>query len=414
MHAKLVWKKLTHLKENFIKINVKAEMKMVKMERKILVGAIIIAAIIIVGGFTYFWLSRPKVIELVVWEWSGYEVEEVWFPFKENNPDVKVSHVLLADNDAAIARIAAGDRPDITHFGGDSKLYLDRHVALDAVEPINLSLIPNWENVHPYFKNYVTEFSTYNGKVYWVPTDWGSTSIVYRRDLLEAAGLPEPDSWSVFWNSSYAEVGTAMYDSPSEIGGIMFLALNYTLEDFHNPTDEQLETWKNTLQTAFEQAAVIYDDQYELLAALETGEVAVGSLWEEPWAVGLADGYDLGYVSIPPAPDFREGENTVTWVSGLSIGKGAKDRGTYELAHDYINSWLDPRVGSYVIENYYYGSPNEEAIEMADPDVVEMLGLTDPETKLEKGVLYSYNMPDSATWDEYFEAWTAAKAAAAV
>jgi len=135
------------------------------MKRKTLVSAIIIAAIIIVGGVIYFWLSMPKTIELIVWEWSGYEVEEVWFPFKEKNPNVKVSHVLLADNDAAMARIAAGDRPDITHFGGDSKLYLDRHIALDALEPINLSLIPNWENAHPYFKNYVTEFSTHDGNV---------------------------------------------------------------------------------------------------------------------------------------------------------------------------------------------------------------------------------------------------------
>lgn len=387
------------------------------MNKKYL-AAVVVIIVVVVGAAAYWMTQGPKqASELKVWTWAGYDLQTmgeygIWDDFVAAHPDLKVSVTNFPDEESALARVAVGDRFDVSNYGG-YRTHLIRYLELGALEPLDLNLIPNYQDVHPFFKDLTEEVGSKDGKLYAIITDMGMTSILYRRDLIQAAGLPEPDSWSVLWDSRYAEVGIAMYDAPSEIGGPIFDAL-FTVDDFKNPTDAQLAAWKDAVTKAFSQAKIIYDDQYELYDSLKSGEVAIATMWTEVYAMGLEDGLDVVYLGLTPGHDYRQGEALFIWPYCMNVGQGAKERGTYELAHDYINAFLDPRLGQFLTNVYYYASTNTKAWQIADPEIVHLLGLDNPDSLLSKGVFYNWEHPDPDIWDKYFEAWTEAKTAAGV
>jgi hypothetical protein len=128
----------------------------------------------------------------------------------------------------------------------------------------------------------------------------------------------------------------------------------------------------------------------------------------------LAEGLDVVYLGLTPGANYRTGEALFIWPYAMNVGEGSPERGTYELAHDYINAFLDPRTGQFLTNVYYYASTNVKGWELADPEIIKLLGLDKPEDLLEKGIFYNWEHPDPPIWDKYFEAWTEAKIAAGI
>ncbi|KXB05375.1 hypothetical protein AKJ50_01100 [candidate division MSBL1 archaeon SCGC-AAA382A13] len=360
--------------------------------------------------------------ELVVWEWGVWQDEEFWMDFKEQHPDVEVKFQTFASNDEVQSKLAAGGRFDVSHFGAALPMYLNRYKAQDAIAPVKSEWVPRYETVYDFFKTNYVEHDTFrwNDKPYMLPTDWGTTSMIYHEKMLENAGLEPPTSWSCLWDEEYTEtVGVAMWDAPSEIGPQIMLGLGYTPEEIKNPTDDMIEEFETTVQKCFERATVIYTNAYESYQYLGRKETGIAICWDEAYAYGRDEGIPIGYAGISEESEFEGNEGYITWVTGFVVGKRTMTNGRYKLAHDFINAWLSPeegRGGVFDLNTYYYASTNSEVQESphANQEIIELMGLDDPQEKLAKGYAWSEVMPSATVWDKYTDAWVKAKTKAGV
>ena len=143
--------------------------------------------------------------ELLVLEWSGYEAEDFWAEFAEANPDTEVAFE-FGDTDATILGLMeGGSQADIFHFyTGWQQFYVDAGL----VQEIDTSQLTNWDKVPDEYK----ALGQIDGKQYFLPWDWGFTSILYNTEQ-----VPEVTSWDVLFDEQYADHISMWNDGPGAV-----------------------------------------------------------------------------------------------------------------------------------------------------------------------------------------------------
>ena len=80
-------------------------------------------------------------------------------------------------------------------------------------------------------------------------------------------------------------------------------------------------------------------------------------------------------------------EGILNWLCGLSItniGTGDDD-----LVHEYLDAWISPEAGKFLLDDYGYGHSNRLTFEIADPKKVADLGFpSDPIEMLNDGIMF--------------------------
>ena len=117
---------------------------------------------------------------------------------------------------------------------------------------------------------------------------------------------------------------------------------------------------------------------------MATGEIVAMYAWNSAYATLKSEGVPVEYM-VP-----REG--LLTWVDGHVLLN--RHVGTEEQRYDYLDATLAPEVGVYMIEQYAYGASNRKSYGMADPAVIETLGLEDPEAILTGSLWFQTVPPD--------------------
>jgi len=360
-----------------------------KVPAAVIIVITIIALVASAVMFSACPAPAPK--ELEVFEWTGFELEEFWGPFKEKYPDVEVRFSFFADCPEALTKLKAGFRPDIVHptYNEVTQFY-----AAGLLEPIDLSLIPNYQDVIDRIKEVTDEHTVFDGEHYFVPTDFGATSVAYRPDLLEEMGIEEPDSWDILWDERLAG-RIAIMDSMMETVPYAAVVAGIPKEDIWTMSDEQLEIVKQKLLEQKPLLVTYYTDWSAARDMLVSGEVIALYAWEATFIEALAEGVPVEFL----APK----EGRLGFLEGFSIVKGTDQR---ELAHEFINAWLAPESGMNLIDLYGYGHANKKSAALADPEMVSLLDLDDPETKLGTAIFWQ-TIP---RLEKYEEMWVAMQA----
>jgi spermidine/putrescine transport system substrate-binding protein len=143
--------------------------------------------------------------ELLVLEWSGYEAPEFWTEFAEANPDAEVTFE-FGDTDATILGLMeGGSQADIFHFyTGWQQFYVDAGL----VREIDTSQLTNWDKVPVEYQ----ELGQVDGKQYFLPWDWGFTSILYNTEQVS-----EVTSWDALFDEQYAGHISMWNDGPGAV-----------------------------------------------------------------------------------------------------------------------------------------------------------------------------------------------------
>ncbi|MEZ5912202.1 MAG: hypothetical protein R3D84_08270 [Paracoccaceae bacterium] len=95
-----------------------------------------------------------------------------------------------------------------------------------------------------------------------------------------------------------------------------------------------------------------------------------------------------------------------TWFCGLTmLNSGKADEA---LAYDFIDAWLSPETGKYLIESSGYGHANTKSFEIADPAEVAAMGITDPVAMMSSAILF--RTPTDAVQEEQNRVWGDTKA----
>jgi hypothetical protein len=211
-----------------------------------------------IGHFAPRTLAQTPVAgDLTVLDWAGYDAPEFWIDFKETYPDVDVSFEIGASDADIYAKMAAGDQADVFHpYTGWFQFYVDEGL----VEEIDTTRLKNWDKVPDSFK----ALGQFDGKQYFIPWDWGYTSILYRTDK-----IPEGiDSWSALMDPKFSGHISMWDDGP----GAVTVSCYIHGWDETKVTDEQLDQIKDEWSAQRDHNLFYWTGEPELVEAMAAGD----------------------------------------------------------------------------------------------------------------------------------------------
>jgi putative spermidine/putrescine transport system substrate-binding protein len=145
-------------------------------------------------------------LNLIAWE--GYAQPQWVKPF-ETATGCQVSAKYAGSSNEMVSLMAhgGGGQYDLVSASGDADLRL---IYGGDVKPININLIPQWKNFHPFLQN--PSFNTIGGKHYGTSYEFGPNVLLYNTKNFTTP----PTSWSVLYNKAYAGKITVP-DNPIQI-----------------------------------------------------------------------------------------------------------------------------------------------------------------------------------------------------
>ena len=335
-----------------------------------------------IGGLTLAACAgaAPQVSNLIVLDWAGYELPEFWAPFAEAYPDISVDYSFFAEDAEAYAKLQSGFEADVLH---PCSSWWGLYVENGLVQPIDTSRLTNWASVQPD----LAAQGQFDGEQYFIPWEWGYESILVRTDLVEQV----PDSWTDLWDPQYAG-HVALWDAGEANFVMTAVALGF---DPYNTTPEQRQQIRQRLVEIKPNLLTYWVDYSEMAQMIAAGDLWMASnAWPDAYGYLLDDGYEVDY--IEPA------EGRLGWVCGYGISSTARD---LDLAHAFLDALLAPESMAYLIDTYYYGAANAAALEIADPDIVALLDLSDPGVLTRRTIFYQTLTEEqrdfmTSIWDE--------------
>ena len=313
--------------------------------------------------------------KLLVLEWSGYEDEDFWTDFKEANPDAAVTFEIGSSDADVLSKMESGSQADIFHFyTGWQQFYVDA----ELVKEIDTSKLTNWDKVPESFQ----DLGKVDGKQYYLPWDWGFTSILYNTEHVASV-----ESWDILFDDAYAGHISMWDDGPAAVTVSSYIHG----WDEEAITDEQLaeaeQEWKDQKDLNFKYWA---DEYADLCPDVEGGDIWVAYAWQGCYAQTLYNESQPVAYATP-----KEGRNSWVGLYGISA-----DTANYDLALEFLDMKLATLTCSNAVTLFYYGCANEEVMAaIEDPILIEAFGLDDP------SILESTNFTPPVT-DAQREAWT--------
>ncbi len=312
---------------------------------------------------------------LTVLDWAGYDAPDFWVDFQNTYPKATVNFEIGASDADIYAKMKAGDQADIFHpYTGWLQFYVDEGL----VEEIDTSQLTNWDKVPDSFK----QIGQINGKQYFLPWDWGFTSILYRTDK-----VPEGiDSWAALMDPKFKGHVSMWDDGP----GAVTISSYIHGWDETKITPEQLAMIKEEWIKQREENLFYWAGEPELVDGMANGDVWVAYAWQGAYATLLGKGVPVAYANP------KEGRNS--WVGVYGIRKGSKN---YDLALKFFDAKLAEATGNNVVNLFYYGHSNQNVMNgITDATLKQAFSIDDP------GILQKTNFTPNLTAEQR-DAWTA-------
>ena len=114
-----------------------------------------------------------------IFTWEGWDAPQHHLEY-HNKYGEYPNFSIFGDEEEAFAKIRAGAQFDVTH-PCSYKVEIWRDAGI--LQPIDTSRLSHWDEVIPTLKE--IPGMTMNGDVYFVAADFGFTSVLYRRDLVD-------------------------------------------------------------------------------------------------------------------------------------------------------------------------------------------------------------------------------------
>ena len=302
--------------------------------------------------------------EAIVFTWGGYELPEFHQTYIDKH-GMSPNFVLFGDEDEAFAKVAAGFRPDLSHPCSPlTKKWRDAGLT----QAIDTSRLSNWPDIFPALQD--LEGTQFDGEQWFMPFDWGRTSITYRTDLVDI----EEESLGLLWDERYAG-RLAVIDAA---GDTLAIAAIYAGIDPFNMSSEELDTVVDLLRKQRPLLRMYTNDLTSVAQALASGELVAALTWDDTAAGLKAEGIPVKFMEPK--------EGVLTWVCGLVL---LKDAPNLDRAYDVIDAFIDPSAGQYLISEYGYGHSNAKSFELVSDERLAELGIPkDPTELLYSGVFF--------------------------
>ncbi|MBL8708326.1 MAG: extracellular solute-binding protein [Rhodospirillaceae bacterium] len=289
-------------------------------------------------------VSRAKAAdEAINFTWEGYN-EPGFHPGYIEKHGASPEGPYFADVGEALAKVRSGFKVDVVH---PCNLDLKNWRDADVMQPIDTSRLSNFGNLFEGLTKLAYAQGD-GGEQYFIPVDWGNTSVLYRPDLVEI----EEESWNLLWDERYSGQLSMSADATEAvaIAGILLGAA-----DPFNLTDDELSKAKDLLVKQKSLLRFYWDSNSTVEQALASGELVASTGWNSSVVTLQGQGVPIKFANPK--------EGIMSYCCGLVL---MKDAPHLDKAYDLIDAMIAPEAGKWLIESYGYGHSNKKSFEMVE------------------------------------------------
>ena len=304
-----------------------------------------------------------------VFTWEGWDIPEHHQEYMDKHGELP-NFSIFGDEEEAFAKIMAGARYDVSH-PCSYKVEIWRDAGI--LQPIDVSQLGHWADIVPSLKQ-IPGMTTDDGDVYFVASEWGHTSVLYRADLVDPK-YQEDETWGLLWDERYAG---RMSMADSLIDGVMVAAIYGGAKDPFNMTDAEVEVTGDLLRKQLPLLRYYWTSPTDIENAMAAGELVATSSWNDSYTALKGEGIDVKYMNPK--------EGAMTWVCGFCL-MSAADPAKLEKSYDVIDAFLSPESGVVTIMDEGYGHANIRAFDLVSDEDLAERGLTkNPDELLNSGI----------------------------
>ena len=279
---------------------------------------------------------------ITVYNWYDYIDPTVIDMFTEKT-GINVQYVNFTTNEEMYTKLEAGAGTYDVIF--PSEYMIERMIAHDMLEELDLSAMPNFANVMDRLKD-----PSYDpGNRFSVPYMWGTLGYLYNTEMVDE----ELTSWSALFDEKYAGNVIMMNSMRDSIG----LALKYLGYSMNTRNEAELNEAKDLLIKQKQdkiQCGYLLDETKDKMVG---GEAAIGVVYSGDAQYAIEKNESLVYV-VP-----EEGSNI--WVDGMCIPKGSKN---VEGAMKFIDFLCREDIAAMNFDYIYYCSPIQAVVDSLDEE----------------------------------------------
>ena len=280
--------------------------------------------------------------ELTVFNWFDY-IDPAVIDLFEEETGITVKYVNFTTNEEMYTKLEAGAGTYDVIF--PSEYMIERMIAHDMLEELDLSAMPNFANVMDRLKD-----PSYDpGNRFSVPYMWGTLGYLYNTEMVDE----ELTSWSALFDEKYAGNVIMMNSMRDSIG----LALKYLGYSMNTRSEAELNEAKDLLIKQKQdkiQCGYLLDETKDKMVG---GEAAIGVVYSGDAQYAIEKNESLVYV-VP-----EEGSNI--WVDGMCIPKGSKN---VEGAMKFIDFLCREDIAAMNFDYIYYCSPIQAVVDGLDEE----------------------------------------------
>jgi putative spermidine/putrescine transport system substrate-binding protein len=353
--------------------------------------------------------------ELNLVAWIGYvedgstDPDVDWVSDFEKETGCKVNVKYGATSDEMVQLMRTGQYDGVSASGDATA----RLVEGGDVDPVNVDLVPNYEDVIDSLKN--TEYNTFDGQEYGIPHGRGSNLLMYNTDEVK----PAPKSWDVVFDNAdqYSGKVTA-YDNPIYIADAALYLREHNPElgitDPYELDQEQFDAAIELLQQQREHIGEYWSDALKQITAFENGDTVVGTTW--PYQTSVLQGSGEPVEAILPE------EGATGWSDTWMISSEAEHPNCMYMWMDHV---ISPEVNAQIAVWFGEAPANEKSCDLTGdlpaiyggtPDHCEINHATD-EAFWDQVEFWKTPLADCGddrgeeckTYDEWVQGWTEVK-----
>ncbi|MBB1616570.1 spermidine/putrescine ABC transporter substrate-binding protein PotF [Pseudomonas sp. UMC65] len=292
--------------------------------------------------------------------WSGYIAPDTLAQFTQRTA-IQTTYDVIDSNETTEAKLMTGGSG--YDLASPSNHFLPRLIQAGAIQPLDRSKLPNWNNLDPKLMKLLETSDP--GNRYGIPYMWVTVGIGYNVDKIKAifGDTDVTHSWQLLFKpeniQKLKQCGVAFLDNPTQMVPITLNALGL---DPHSEQPADLKKAEAALQAI--RPSILYFHQAKYVSDLANGNicVAVGFSGDVLQAMATAqqakNGVNLGY-SIP-----REGSTVA--MDMVVIPRNAPH---LDNAYAYLNYLLDPKVIANISNFVQYANGNAASLPYIEPQL---------------------------------------------
>jgi putative spermidine/putrescine transport system substrate-binding protein len=286
--------------------------------------------------------------------WEGYADPSFVRPFEQQTGcHINVTYAGSSDEMFSKFRSGGGTAYDLVSASGDASL---RFIQSGAVQPVDVSKIPNWKNLAPQLKS--PPHNTVNGKHYGVSFMWGPDVLIYNTKVFKKP----PTSWSVLYSSKYKGKITV----PDNAIQIADVAVYLGYKHPYNLSTTQLNKVKSVLSAQRPLIRTYWTSAGEFDQLFKSGEVVAGAGWPLMTVQLKAAGV--------PVADTVPKQGATGWADTWMLSTHSSH---VACAYAWMNYALSPRVQKKVVAVTDYSPANLKTAKLLPASEAKALHITD-------------------------------------